>query len=636
MSLINMSNAYLAFSDAPLLDNTELHIEDNERICLVGRNGAGKSTLMRVLTKEQDLDDGYVIYQEDLQLSLLQQDPPKNIYGTVFDFVAEGVKEKANYIKSFHKITNIVEQDPTEKNLNKLAKLQEVLDRDNLWLLDTKINNVIKQLQLPANSVLSALSGGCLRKASLARALVCCPHVLFLDEPTNHLDIDTIFWLESFLKDFQGSIVFISHDRFFIHHMATRIIDLDRGKLVSWSGDYDNYLINKEKSLCIEKQKNIKFNYKLAQEEIWIRKGIKARRTRNEGRIRALKSLRIERSQRREVIGKVKMQLEEGSRSGTIVFDLKNINFYINNKILINNFSVQIQRGDKIALIGPNGCGKTTLLKIILGQLKVNSGNIYRGTNLEIAYFDQYRITLDPNKTVMDNLVEGNQELIINGHSCHALGYLQKFLFHSKQAITPVRALSGGEKNRLLLAKLFLKPSNLLILDEPTNDLDIETIELLEELVDDYQGTVLLVSHDRQFIDNIVTGCWIFEDHGKIDKYEGIFYDAFSQSKQKVFSSDSSITKINNSTEKTFKENPKRKNTKISYHLLKELEQLPIRIEKLESEIKILQSQISASDFFNRPYVISESLLKILADKEAEIEIIFDRWQELELLSHWR
>ncbi|MFV9997253.1 MAG: ABC transporter ATP-binding protein [Arsenophonus endosymbiont of Dermacentor nuttalli] len=630
MSLINMSGAYLAFSDAPLLANTDLHIEENERICLVGRNGAGKSTLMRVLTKEQPLDDGQVVYQQDLQVARLQQDPPRDIVGTVFDFVAEGAKEQVDYIKSFHKTAKMVEQDPSEKNLNKLAELQEVLERHNLWLLDSQINDVIKQLQLPAYNVLSALSGGWLRKAALARALVCGPRVLFLDEPTNHLDIDTILWLENFLKDFSGSIVFISHDRSFIRHMATRIIDLDRGKLTSWPGDYDNYLTNKEEALRIEEQQDTEFDRKLAQEEIWIRQGIKARRTRNEGRVSALKSLRLERSQRREVIGAAKMQVEEASRSGKLVFELENINYRIGNKVLIDNFSVQVQRGGKIALIGPNGCGKTTLLKLMLGQLKADSGKIYRGSKLEISYFDQHRITLDPDKTVMDNLAEGKQEVMVNGQSRHVLGYLQDFLFYPKRAMTPVRALSGGEKNRLLLARLFLKPSNLLILDEPTNDLDIETLELLEELVDSYKGTVLLVSHDRKFVDNTVTECWIFEGNGKVGRYVGGFYDADQQRKQQVCLFHSAVNNTDSIAAEKTKGRPKRKSNKISYHLLRELEQLPVRLEALEAEIVILQSQVSAPDFFNQPHAITEPVLKALTEKEAEMEMIFERWQELE------
>ncbi len=350
-----------------------------------------------------------------------------------------------------------------------------------------------------------------------------------LDEPTNHLDIETIDWLETFLKSFSGSIVFISHDRSFIRNMATRIVDLDRGKLISWPGNYDAYLEGKEEALRVEEMQNAEFDRKLAQEEVWIRQGIKARRTRNEGRVRALKALRRERSERREVMGKANMQVGEASRSGKIVFELENVDYAVDGKQLANDFSAQVQRGDKIALIGPNGCGKTTLLRLMLQQLKADHGRVHSGTKLEVAYFDQHRAELDPDKTVMDNLAEGKQEVLVNGKPRHVLGYLQDFLFHPKRAMTPVRALSGGERNRLLLARLFLRPSNLMILDEPTNDLDVETLELLEELIDGYQGTVLLVSHDRQFVDNTVTECWIFEGNGEIGTFVGGYHDAQQQ-----------------------------------------------------------------------------------------------------------
>ncbi|PHM40212.1 putative ABC transporter ATP-binding protein [Xenorhabdus mauleonii] len=635
MSLINLSGAYLSFSDAPLLDDTELHIEENERVCLVGRNGAGKSTLLRVLAKEQPLDDGSVIYEQDLIVARLQQDPPRDVEGTVFDFVAEGVQEQAEYIKAFHHTSRLVETDPSEKNLNRLAELQEVLDNQGLWLLDSRINDVLKQLSLPAEAKLSSLSGGWLRKAALGRALVCSPKVLFLDEPTNHLDISTIEWLENFLKDFNGSLVFISHDRSFIRNMATRIIDLDRGKLASWPGSYDKYLEGKEEALRVEDMQNAEFDKKLAQEEVWIRQGIKARRTRNEGRVRALKALRVERSERRNVMGAAKMQVEEASRSGKIVFEMENVNYQIGDKTLVKNFSAQVQRGDKIALVGPNGCGKTTLLKLMLGELPADSGRIHCGTKLEVAYFDQHRLALDPNKTVMDNLAEGKQEIMVNGRSRHVLGYLQDFLFHPKRAMTPVRALSGGERNRLLLARLFLKPSNLLILDEPTNDLDVETLELLEELVDSYTGTVILVSHDRQFVDNSVTECWIFNGDGEINNYVGGYYDAQQQREQSISLQRASEKKSNVETKAAKpKESAKRANNKISYHLLRELEQLPSLLEKLEEEIEKLQTQVSDSEFFNQSHEITQNVLNELANKEQELEKAFDRWQELEMLKN--
>ncbi|MDX7987697.1 ABC transporter ATP-binding protein [Xenorhabdus sp. 12] len=635
MSLINLSGAYLSFSDAPLLDDTELHIEENERVCLVGRNGAGKSTLLRVLAKEQPLDDGSVIYEQDLIVARLQQDPPRDVEGTVFDFVAEGVQEQAEYIKAFHHTSQLVETDPSEKNLNRLAELQEVLDNRGLWLLDSRISDVLKKLSLPAEAKLSSLSGGWLRKAALGRALVCAPKVLFLDEPTNHLDISTIEWLENFLKDFNGSLVFISHDRSFIRNMATRIIDLDRGKLTSWPGSYDKYLEGKEEALRVEEMQNAEFDKKLAQEEVWIRQGIKARRTRNEGRVRALKALRVERSERRNVMGAAKMQVEEASRSGKIVFEMENVNYQIGDKTLVKNFSAQVQRGDKIALVGPNGCGKTTLLKLMLGDLSADSGRIHCGTKLEVAYFDQHRLALDPNKTVMDNLAEGKQEVMVNGRSRHVLGYLQDFLFHPKRAMTPVRALSGGERNRLLLARLFLKPSNLLILDEPTNDLDVETLELLEELVDSYTGTVILVSHDRQFVDNSVTECWIFNGDGEINNYVGGYYDAQQQREQSISLQRDSEKKSKVETKAAKpKEAAKRANNKISYHLLRELEQLPSLLEKLEEEIEKLQSQVSDSEFFNQSHEITQNVLNELANKEQELEKAFDRWQELEMMKN--
>ena len=639
MSLINLTNAYLSFSDAPLLDHIDMSIEVNERVCLVGRNGAGKSTLLKVLNKEVPLDDGQIVYENNVVVSRLQQDPPRDVQGNVFDFVAEGLQEQAQLLKDYHELSHRVEQEPSESNLAKLAKMQEQLDHQNGWQLENRIRNVISSLSLDSEAQLSSLSGGWLRKAALAKALVCQPTVLLLDEPTNHLDIETIKWLEEFLKGFNGSIVFISHDRSFIRQMATRIIDLDRGKIASWSGNYDNYLLGKEEALRVEELQNAEFDKKLAQEEVWIRQGIKARRTRNEGRVRALKAMRQEYSERRQVMGSAKMQIEEALRSGKIVFELENVTYQVDDKLLVNDFSVQVLRGDKIALIGPNGIGKTTLLKLMLGNLKPTSGRVHCGTKLEVAYFDQYRLELDPEKTVMDNLAEGKQEVMVNGRSRHVLGYLQDFLFPPKRARTPVRALSGGERNRLLLAKLFLKPSNLLVLDEPTNDLDIETLELLEELVNDYQGTVLLVSHDRQFVDNVVTQCWFFEDKGHIGIYAGGYADALQQQQQaqpvKVSTVNSSQQpkKESNTTNNQNKESAVKKKVKLSYNEQRELAQLPSKIEQLEIAIADLQAQIGQSDFFNQPHDITGPILQSLSDKEAELEAVFERWEQLEALS---
>ena len=572
-------------------------------------------------------------------MSPLQQDPPRDVQGNVFDFVAEGLQEQAQLLKDYHELSHRVEQEPSESNLAKLAKMQEQLDHQNGWQLENRIRNVISSLSLDSEAQLSSLSGGWLRKAALAKALVCQPTVLLLDEPTNHLDIETIKWLEEFLKSFNGSIVFISHDRSFIRQMATRIIDLDRGKIASWSGNYDNYLLGKEEALRVEELQNAEFDKKLAQEEVWIRQGIKARRTRNEGRVRALKAMRQEYSERRQVMGSAKMQIEEALRSGKIVFELENVTYQVDDKLLVNDFSVQVLRGDKIALIGPNGIGKTTLLKLMLGNLTPTSGSVHCGTKLEVAYFDQHRLELDPEKTVMDNLAEGKQEVMVNGRSRHVLGYLQDFLFPPKRARTPVRALSGGERNRLLLAKLFLKPSNLLVLDEPTNDLDIETLELLEELVNDYQGTVLLVSHDRQFVDNVVTQCWFFEDKGHIGIYAGGYADALQQQQQaqpvKVSTVNSSQQpkKESNTVNNQNKESAVKKKVKLSYNEQRELAQLPSKIEQLEIAIADLQAQIGQSDFFNQPHDITGPILQSLSDKEAELEAVFERWEQLEALS---
>ena len=628
-----MHGAWLSFSDAPLLDNAELHIEDNERVCLVGRNGAGKSTLMKILNREQGLDDGRIIYEQDLIVARLQQDPPRNVTGSVYDFVAEGISEQAEYLKRYHEISHLVMTDPSDKNLNELAKVQEMLDHHGLWQLENRINEVLAQLGLEPDMELSALSGGWLRKAALGRALVSGPRVLLLDEPTNHLDIEAIDWLEGFLKTFNGTIIFISHDRSFIRNMATRIVDLDRGKLVTYPGSYDQYLLDKEEALRVEELQNAEFDRKLAQEEVWIRQGIKARRTRNEGRVRALKAMRRERGERREVMGTAKMQVEEASRSGKIVFEMENVDYQVDGKQLVKDFSAQVQRSDKIALIGPNGCGKTTLLKLMLGQLQADSGRIHVGTKLEVAYFDQHRAELDPDKTVMDNLAEGKQEVMVNGKPRHVLGYLQEFLFHPKRAMTPVRALSGGERNRLLLAGLFLKPSNLLILDEPTNDLDVETLELLEELIDSYQGTVLLVSHDRQFVDNTVTECWIFEGGGKIGRYVGGYHDARSQQSQYV-AFKQPVTKKTEEAVAPKAEIVKRGTSKLSYKLQRELEQLPAQLEELEAKLERLQAQVADAAFFSQPHEQTQQVLANLNEAEQELEQAFERWEYLESLKN--
>ncbi|UKH17837.1 ABC transporter ATP-binding protein [Actinobacillus pleuropneumoniae] len=640
MALLNLSNAYLGFGDHPLLDHTELHIEPGERVCLVGRNGAGKSTLMKVLAGEVQLDDGKLIFEKDIVVTRLEQDPPRHIQDTVFDYVAEGIAHLSDLLKQYHHISQQMQTDYSDELLSKLSNVQAQLEHNNGWQFENRIQDTLKLLELDPDKRLCELSGGWVRRAALARALVADPDILLLDEPTNHLDVEAITWLEDLLLNFKGSIIFISHDRSFIRKMATRIVDLDRGKLVSYPSNYDVYLETKAEDLRVEALQNELFDKKLAQEEVWIRQGIKARRTRNEGRVRALKALREERRNRREVQGTAKIQIDQTARSGKIVFEVENASYEIEGKTLLKNFTTTIQRGDKIALVGANGCGKTTFIKLLLGELQPTSGSIRCGTKLEVAYFDQYRAELDLEKTVMDNVADGKQDVEVNGVKRHVLGYLQDFLFPPKRAMTPVKALSGGERNRLLLAKLLLKPNNLLILDEPTNDLDVETLELLEDLLADYQGTLLIVSHDRQFIDNTVTECYFFEGNGVLNKYVGGYFDA----KQQQENYHANITqnqpnKRSNSAETLQKTEEKQplvtksepaKKVKLSYKEQRELDELPEKMEALEAEMESLQAEVNSADFFSKDPSYTQAQLQKLADAEMALEAAFERWEVLE------
>ncbi|MCH1932030.1 ABC transporter ATP-binding protein [Shewanella sp. A25] len=639
MSLVRINNGSLAYGYTPLLQNADFTIERGERVCIVGRNGAGKSSLLKILSGDVLLDEGEFNIDGSVTVSRLQQDPPKAEQGSVYSYIAAGLQEVGEALEQYHQLSHDVafaEPEQMERMLNQMQKLQETLDHHNGWQLDSRIKQNCELLGLDPDKSLSELSGGWQRKVALARALVSEPDLLLLDEPTNHLDIDTIEWLERFLMDFQGAIVFISHDRGFIARMATRIVDLDRGVVTSWPGNYQAYLDGKQEWLRVEAEKNALFDKRLAEEEVWIRQGVKARRTRNEGRVRALKALRQERSERLNRQGNAKMAVADTERSGKLVFDVKDLNYNLVDKNLVKDFNTTVMRGDRIALIGPNGCGKSTLIKLLIEKLQPQSGEVKVGTKLEIAYFDQYREALDPEQTVEDNVGEGKKTITINGQDRHILSYLQDFLFSPMRARTPVKALSGGEKNRLLLAKLLIRPANLIILDEPTNDLDIETLELLESLLTEYQGTLLLVSHDRAFIDNTVTSSWWYAGNGRWSEYVGGYQDAIDQG-AKFYSEEPSQPNTVEAPAEPVKvaevkaAEPKAAK-KLSYKLQRELEALPEQMEKLEAEILELQNTVGKPDFYSQSQDKINQALSLLADKEKQLEVCFERWEELESL----
>ncbi|EAW27790.1 putative ABC transporter, ATP_binding protein [Alteromonadales bacterium TW-7] len=636
MDLIRISKAQLAFGTHALLNNADAVIESGERVCIVGRNGAGKSTLLKVLDGQVILDDGEINQLGGLKISRLEQDPPKGASGTVFDYVAQGMPEIANLLIDYHHVSNELQTECTDQLLNKLERLSNKLEAADGWRFDSRIQLVLTKLELTPDAKLESLSGGWLRKVALARALVSEPDLLLLDEPTNHLDMTSVMWLEQFLKDFKGGIVFISHDRAFIRAIATRILDLDRGKLISYPGDYATYLEQKAHDLKVEESQNALFDKRLAEEEAWIRQGVKARRTRNEGRVRELKQLRNERKQRVDQVGKTDFNIETADRSGKLVFEAKHLSHAFKEKTIVSDFSTLVMRGDRIGLVGPNGVGKTTLLKLMFGDLAPDSGETKQGVNLEFAYFDQYREKLDEEATVQDNVAEGKQEVMMGGRSRHVLGYLQDFLFPPARARTPVKALSGGEKNRLLLAKLFLKPSNILVLDEPTNDLDIETLELLEDIINQYQGTVIIVSHDREFIDNTCSSVWAFEGDGKVTDIVGGYsdYEAYvsylaEQEKQAVQPASKKVEK-----QPTHAAKPAAKTNKLSYKLKLELEQLPNKMEQLEADVEAQQNVVGDPDFFKQDSDITTKALNHLAQLESDLEAAFERWEELEELQN--
>ncbi|HSC83894.1 MAG TPA: ATP-binding cassette domain-containing protein, partial [Pseudomonas sp.] len=527
MTLLKFADVSLAYGAMPLLDKVSWQIARGERVCIIGRNGTGKSSMLRLVKGEQSGDDGEIWRAPGLKIGELPQELPRADDRSVFDVVAEGLAGVGELLARYHHLSQNIH---TDEDLNQLMHVQQELEAKDGWRLQQLVDSTLSRLQLPADKTLAELSGGWRRRVLLAQALVSEPDLLLLDEPTNHLDIGAIAWLEEALKEFNGAVLFITHDRSFLQNLATRILELDRGGLIDWNGDYASFLVHKEQQLAAEESANALFDKRLAQEEVWIRQGIKARRTRNEGRVRALKAMRQERSERRERQGKANIQLDTADKSGKQVMVVENVTFaHPGGAPLIRDFSFVLQRSDRIGLLGANGTGKTTLLKLLLGDLQPTSGKVEVGTKLEVAYFDQLRHQLEPEKTVIDNVAEGRDFITIDGQSRHVLSYLGDFLFSPQRARTPVKALSGGERARLLLAKLFSKPANLLVLDEPTNDLDVETLELLEEVLLSFPGTVLMVSHDRAFLDNVVTSTLVFENDGRVREYVGGYQDWLRQ-----------------------------------------------------------------------------------------------------------
>jgi len=620
--MIKLNNVSIAFGHVALLDKIALRIDNKERVSLIGRNGEGKSTLLKIISRKISADQGQVEYQTGCRIALLSQEHEFKANDTVFHAVAKSLGTVGQLVEAYHNLVQRLAHNNDENLLAQLETVQHHLEAEDGWHLEQRVETVLSKLKLPTEQTLGEMSGGWRRRVALAQVLVTEPDLLLLDEPTNHLDIEAITWLEEILLEFKGGLLFVSHDRRFMQRLATRIIELDRGKLTSYPGDYANYLRRKEASLAAESTQAAKFDKHLAQEEVWIRQGIKARRTRNEGRVRTLKKLRDQRAQRREQIGKIRLNIDSSELSGRIVIEAEAISKNYQNTPLIGDFSTLIMRGDRLGLIGPNGVGKTTLLKILLGELPPDTGTVKHGTKLSIAYFDQLRAQLDPEETVVDAIAQGQEMITINGRKKHVMSYLSDFLFAPARARSPIKSLSGGERNRLLLARLFTKPTNVLVLDEPTNDLDVETLELLEDLLSNYPGTLLLVSHDRHFLDNVVTSTIIFEGNGQIKEYVGGYQDWLRQR-----------TVSHPAPKKAAAAPPKprpQKTRKLNYKEQRELADLPERIETLETEQEKLQNLISHPDFYRGDAAQINQSLARLKTLEAELQTAYERWETLE------
>jgi len=624
MPLIRLDKISIAFGAKPLLDNVDFQIDPGERVALVGLNGAGKSTLLKLVAGHHKADGGEFWVSPTCRIAELPQAMPAADERKVRDVVTAGLQDILKLREAYDELASSAEVD-----MKKLDRLQHEIEAVDGWHLEQRVQRVIEQLELPGDKLMSELSGGWRRRTALGAALVQQPDLLLLDEPTNHLDIETIEWLEQQLLEFKGGLLIISHDRALVDRLATRIIELDRGVLSSFPGSYSAYMDLKQKMLEDEEKQNALFDKRLAQEETWIRQGIKARRTRNEGRVRALKKMRTERSDRRERGGKAKFALEEAARSGKIVAELENVSLGFDDKALFSDFDFSLLRGDRVGLIGPNGAGKSSLLGVLLGKQSPDSGKVKLGTNIKVAYFDQLRAQVDPEKTVMDNIAEGRESITINGRQRHLISYLNDFMFAPERARTPVKALSGGETNRVLLAKLFSQPANLLVLDEPTNDLDIETLELLEEIILDFDGTILLVSHDRSFLDNVVTSTLVFDGNGELNEYVGGYNDWLRQRPDPLKVSAKPALKAEVKT--AVKEKvPKKK--KLSYKLQRELDELPAKLEAAEERLAELQEETGSGDFYQQSHDVVNQTLEMMQQQEGIVETLMDRWVELEAM----
>ena len=622
MPLITLQDIFLSYGQPPLIDHLNLVVEPNERVCLIGRNGAGKSTLLKILTGQIVPDEGSIKRSSGVTVAQLEQSVPHDAQGTVFDVIAQGLGAEGELIKTFHHLIQLLNDDPSPKVMNDYEECQAELERVNGWDINQRVESIITKMDLNPDVDISSLSGGYKRRVLLARALVCNPDLLLLDEPTNHLDIEAIQWVEQFLLKWEGSLLFISHDRRFMDNLANRFIEIDRGKLQDYNCDYSTYLVRKEENLEIEERQNALFDKRLSQEEVWIRQGIKARRTRNEGRVRALESMRSEYADRRKQLGTARMDIHQAEKSGKIVAEATDVTFaFGDGEAVVKNFSTLIQRGDKVGFIGRNGVGKTTLIKLLLGELTAQQGTIKTGTNLNVAYFDQYRTALDEDKTVQDNVSGGRDMLEIAGKSRHVISYLQDFLFAPERCRQPVKALSGGERNRLLLAKLFTQPSNVLVLDEPTNDLDIDTLDLLEELLINYKGTVILVSHDRAFLNNVVTSTLVFDGSGTIEQYVGGYDDWLRQRKTEQ------TAKVAAPKVQSKSSTP---SIKLSYKDQRELDGLPAEIEGLEISISEISGQISEPGFYQTDRAAIEVVEGQLANAQKQLAESYARWELLE------